>query len=391
MNSVCFVLLRTISTHKLKRAAGTLLPAAFLSATLQAASPGLPFKEDFADTALRDPALTTAHWDTDSEQLLLAAWRRQYGAFEGEAGTAVGSAQSTPALALGDVDGDGDLDLVEGNINQANRLFLNNGTADPFNGVAGSAFGSVQATQALQLGDVDGDGDLDLLEGNTGNQATLLYLNNGSADPFNGVTGSAVGSGRDTSSLALGDLDGDGDLDLLQGNVSQASRLFLNNGSAAPFSGVSPITVTASQATTAVVLGDLDGDGDLDLVQGNASNQANLRYLNNGTANPFDGVSGVAVGTGQSTFALALADLDGDSDLDLLEGNGSNQANRLFLNNGTADPFNGVAGTAVGTGQSTTALALGDVDGDGDFDLLEGNTNQANRLFLNNATNDPYN
>jgi 3-oxoacyl-[acyl-carrier protein] reductase len=70
--------------------------------------------------------------------------------------------ETTPGAALGDVDGDGDLDLLAGNRNQANRLYLNNGTASPFSGVRGSDVSAdTRATYSVALGDVDGDGDLD--------------------------------------------------------------------------------------------------------------------------------------------------------------------------------------------------------------------------------------
>ncbi|MBN2257498.1 MAG: VCBS repeat-containing protein, partial [Anaerolineaceae bacterium] len=136
-----------------------------------ASAPGLPFTEDFSDTSLRDADGTTANWST-VEQALILNWREtRYGAFApGLSGTSTSSdAHDTYSIALGDVDGDGDLDLVAGNYAQANRLYLNNSSANPFSGVSGSDISSdAHDTYSIALGDVDGDGDLDLVAGNYG-------------------------------------------------------------------------------------------------------------------------------------------------------------------------------------------------------------------------------
>ena len=92
-------------------------------------------------------------------------------------------ANKTTSLAAGDVDGDGDIDLVAGNDNsgtgQVNRLYLNNGTSDPFSGVVGSnVTADEESTGDVALGDVDSDGDLDLLAGGSYDHKNRLYLNN---------------------------------------------------------------------------------------------------------------------------------------------------------------------------------------------------------------------
>ncbi|MCP4537843.1 MAG: tandem-95 repeat protein, partial [Chloroflexi bacterium] len=279
---------------------------------------------------------------------------------------------ATWSVVLGDMDGDGDLDVAVGNAGQQNVVYLNDGDGTfPISTTFGTGSDN---TSSVALGDVDGDGDLDAAVGNFTGQQNVVYLNDGDGS-FG--SGNNLGPGSDwTVSVALGDVEGDGELDAGGGNryfVSQ-NMVYLNDGDGSFGSGNN--FGPENDWTRSVALGDVDGDGDLDAAVGNSGQ--NVVYLNDG-----DGTfgSGNNFGTGNdSTYSVALGDVDGDGDLDLAVGNESQQ-NVVYLNDG-----NGTFGSGnnFGTGSDgTVSVALGDVDGDGDLDAAVGSYNGQNVVYPN--------
>jgi len=304
-----------------------------------------------------------------------------------------GETDVSTSLALGDVDGDGDLDLFVGNSGLAesddlsNKLYLNDGSGHfsfkQSSALVDSPSPDLDDTRALALGDVDGDGDLDLVAANAG-QANKLYLNDGDANFA--VVGVAIGSEIDTStSLVLLDVDGDADLDLIVGNTDEISgagkinRLYLNDGSGGFSRSLESLGNNDSDATYALALGDVDNDGDIDIVAAN-KNQTNKLYLNRG-AGKFD-ASGTDIGEEiDASSSVVLVDTDSDGDLDLVVGN-ENQTNKLYLNEGGGQ-FSSVGIVLGGETDTSQAVCAGDVDGDGDMDLLVVNQGQDHKLYLN--------
>jgi len=299
---------------------------------------------------------------------------------------------ATSSVAFGDVDGDGDLDVFLGNNGGQNSLYLNDGTG-VFTDASDQIPEDGDHTVPIALGDVDGDGDLDALLGN-GNYFLLafdpenhLYLNDGNG-VFTDTADATLQIPADldwTRAVALGDVDGDGDLDALLGNRYQ-NRLYLNDGTGVFTDATAQIPVDESY-TNAVALGDVDGDGDLDAFLGNATPyRQNRVYLNDGNGVFVDATSHIPVDL-HRTFAVALGDVDEDGDLDAFIGNGSgddNEPNRLILNDGFGF-FNDATSQIPPDVDGTAAIALGDVDGDGDLDAFVGNYGQ-NRLYLNDGT-----
>ncbi len=324
-----------------------------------------------------DGDLDLVEWNQGTPNIIYAG---SLSAAWGDA-TFVDSAQAlgvtdTHAVALGDLNGDGDLDMVAGNsgagAGEPNTVFTNAGGTFTD---SGQALGTTD-TRAVALGDLNGDGDLDLVEANSGNglgEPNVRWMNNGAGTFANAVTFGLA----DTQAIALGDVDGDGDLDAVCGNSGggggEANTVFTNTAGVLSDSG----QALGTSDTRAVALGDVDGDGDLDLFCGNTAGQANTIYTN---------IAGTFINSGQTlgsgiTQAIALGDVDADGDLDMVAGNSG--ANIVYLNSGTGILV--TSGQTLGAGD-TQSVDLVDVDGDGDLDIVAGNgTAQANSVWLNDG------
>ena len=262
-----------------------------------------------------------------------------------DAGHGLGST-NYQVVSLGDVDGDSDLDAVLG----GQQLWLNDG-AGGF--VYGQNLGSALGAFGLEFGDVDDDGDLDLVAG------ARVMLNDGSGS-FVG-TGQALGG---NGSAIPGDLDGDGDLDVMTAVPYAANRVFFNNGSGS-FTD-SGQTLTAGP-TDALVLGDFDDDGDLDAFEVNAG-VPNKVWMNDGSGGFTD--SGQMLGGFRAGKDADVGDVDGDGDLDVVVANVySNTGARVYLNNGSG--IFTETGQSIGGGTGNLyRVRLGDFDGDGDLDVF---------------------
>jgi len=157
------------------------------------------------------------------------------------------------------------------------------------------------------------------------------------------------------------------------------NRLFLNDGSAhfteATEECMPPMHIDRSgmhgDITFSVDLGDLDGDGDLDLVCGNGYGvrwQRNRLYLNDGKGHFTDASDGRLPEDRQSTTCTRLGDIDSDGDLDIVTG-GGRFPSRVYLNDGKGF-FRDASVTHLRVVRGLSPFVLADLDGDGDLDVL---------------------
>jgi hypothetical protein len=304
----------------------------------------------------------------------------------------------------GDVDGDGDVDLVLGGSASCipcpgaqTLLYLNDGSGRFTDATATRMPVTTAVSPALALGDVDRDLDLDLVLGNTRSQwngsayvagQDFLYLNDGSGRFRDATATHLPFDNNDTAAVALADVDGDRDLDLVVGIGAHASstppprNALCRNDGTGRFADVSATHLPArAVATRAIAVRDLDRDGDVDLIVGTANlggaNEWPRVYVNDGTGRFCDAPAGqTPLGADCTLVASALAceDFDRDTDLDVLIGS-FDQRSRLLNNDGsgrlTDNDMPRMPNLACGNGVSSS-LALGDLDRDGDVDEVAG-------------------
>jgi hypothetical protein len=276
---------------------------------------------------------------------------------------------------LGDLDGDGDLDAVTVTPRQNDYFMLwkNNGSG-VFSG-GGVPLGDAK-NSSVALGDLDGDGDLDVFLSRDG--ANMVLFNDGNAVFTD--SGQLLGA-KNTFKASLGDVDGDGDLDAVTANSrsdSDTSKLWLNNGDGT-FVEAQDLVFAP---TNAVDMGDLDSDGDLDIFFGIARGEGqysapNRVWFNDGTGVFTD--TGQLLGTYSSNDGR-LGDLDGDGDLDVAVANLYPDQNEVWMNDGSGF-FN--RGTRFFGRAYSHSIALGDVNGDGDLDAFFTHWGLTDNVWIN--------
>jgi hypothetical protein len=337
-------------------------------------------------------------------------------------------------VAAADIDNNGWVDLLLTNFG-ANQLLRNNGDGT-FSDVTTSSGLADDARFAVSAAfvDYDRDGWLDLYVANNvnytvanetqcpnpagrrdycppqiyGGRPDQLYRNRGDGT-FTDVTARALVGGRFGPALGVStaDFNGDGWVDVFVANDGEDNLLWVNqrDGTLRESALLAGVAVTAegkAEASMGVDAGDFDNDGDEDLLITELTGEGSNLYVNDGTGKFRDtsaasGLSGISLPyTGWGT---AWVDYDNDGWLDTFAANGTIVANEgeprapfpydqhrvLFRNPGSGrlEDVSSKAGPAFKTSESGRGAAFGDIDNDGDVDILVGNAAGPVRLLLN--------
>ncbi len=295
-------------------------------------------------------------------------------------------------VAVADVDGDGNMDLyVPAAWGAADKLFMGAGLG-AFNDDAANRLppGLASYAGAARFGDVDDDGDLDLLVSDGWAQGAAyvahLYLNDGTGH-FSDATGQlpSSASGSQPIDFDLADVDGDFDLDLYIDMHSGKGSLWINDGTGI-FTDASANIPGQSGLKYGPAVCDVDGDGDLDIwIDNSGPNYTEQLIINDGSGKFQDETSQRVTGNpGSDDNGVACIDVDGDGDLDAavmsLSGN-----ERILFNDGTGHfTHNSQDPGFPAVNDGTLWFDFGDIDGDGRLDCItaQGESSSLDRLYV---------
>lgn len=362
-----------------------LLASDFGSQAAAAPLPGATFVERLVSTGTVDGPLSVATGDVDGDgdnDVVSASYRddsiRWYdndgsGAFT-EKLISVG-ANSAQSVFIADVDGDSDADILSASrYDHRIRWFENDGNENFSEHVVSSI--ETNAT-SVTAADVDGDGDMDILSAAFFADTIVWFENNG-AQSFTRHVISATADGA--YDVATADVDDDGDLDVLSASGNDDTIAWYQNDGNQNFTKL-VVTNTADNARS-VTTYDVDGDNDLDIIGVSTNDDTVAWYENDGSENFTERVLTTSA---DRAFGARVADLDSDGDADILA-TSQDDVIRLFLGDGTGNFTEHIISDDSANGAD--ALAIDDLDGDGKLDFVVGAQYGDNVLWFQNGSPD---
>jgi len=290
------------------------------------------------------------------------------------------------ALTLHDLDRDGDLDLVGASVSDDDLRWWENRIDDGLPWVEHLVASSFGGPSATAVADLDGDGDPEILAAAGDDGRVALWPNRDIHRSAVVRDAPLVGSGLGSvQRCAAGDLDRDGDVDIAAVARADDRVLWFSNDGSPGDGGWNEHEVTGStQAPLAVAVGDVDADGLADLVVSHSQGAPIVVwYRNDGT--PADGgwTTYTIDSASASAESLAVADLDLDGDLDAVAA--GNDGVTWYENDGSA-PAVPWAEQVLGTGAVATDVVVADLDRDGDPDVVATQLDGMLLLFENDGT-----
>ena len=291
------------------------------------------------------------------------------------------------SVAIGDIDGDGKPDLAVANLNSATvSVLLNTGSSGSISFATKVDFTTGTSPYSVAIGDIDGDGKPDLAIANYSSNAVSVLRNTGSSGSISFATKVDFTTGTNPFSVAIGDIDGDGKPDLVVANsTSNTVSMLRNTGTSGSISFATTVDFATGTNPYSVAIGDIDGDGKLDLAVANNGSATVSVLRNTGSSGSISFATKVDFTTGTNPFSVAIGDIDGDGKPDLAIANSSSATVSVLRNNGSSGSISFATKVDFTTGGNPRSVAIGDIDGDGKSDLAIANYNNTTVSVLRNT------
>jgi hypothetical protein len=328
------------------------------------------------------PDALTANFSSNTLGVLLG---NGAGGFTLQATLSTGTGSGPYSVAIADVNGDGKLDALTANRNSSTLGVLLGNGAGGFTLRATPSTGANSYPLSVAIADVNGDGKLDALTANEVSSTLSVLLGNGAGGFTLQANAPSTGTNSRPSGVAIADVNGDGKPDALTANYnSNTLGVLLGNG-AGGFTLQATLSTGAGSGPSRVAIADVNGDGKPDALTANLDSSPLGLLLGNGAggftlqATPSTGITSFSSG-------LAVADVDGDGNLDAVTSSDFSNTLSVLLGNG-AGGFTLQANTpSTGAGSSPSNVAIADVNGDGKPDALTANFSSNTLGVLLNTT-----
>jgi hypothetical protein len=303
------------------------------------------------------------------------------------------------AVAVGSFTNDQETDIVVANKAGGNVTVLLNSQQNPGTFEAGitSKVGSAGSNPvAIAVGDFNQDGNLDVVVANSTTKTVTVMLGEGDGS-FSSSESYPVGTSP--SSVAVADFNNDGYPDIAVTNSGDGTvTVLLNNGSAGGFTPAPGSPYTVGNSPSGVAVADFNQDGYPDLAVSNAGSANVSVYLNNGAGGGFTPDTGSPYATGNGPSAVTSADFNNDNYPDLAIANETDGTVTMLLNNGkSGGGFTPQDGSPFTVGKQPISIIAEDFNGDGYIDVAtadagDGTVASLNRCLTHNCKkfNTPY-
>lgn len=301
-------------------------------------------------------------------------------------------AQRPHGAAFGDLNGDGRVDAIVTHLDQSvYTVFLGNGMGgfSPLQPTPTFSFlGGQVANNTTRLIDLNGDGRLDMVVGTTSSQVHY-YLGNGTG-LMNAVASVNYGASGNVFSQAVADINGDNQPDLITGNVNASNiGLFINTANNTNlYQAGQYMALAPNGQPTRVQTADINGDGRQDLVavmQNNGGATLAVYFGTGQQATPFQAANPLNYGTNganQTPQWMELGDLNNDGKIDCVVSDSVTNTIRVFIGTGSANATFNPPNNPVFVGAGPQQIAIADMNGDGNPDVIVANRVASNVSVL---------